>query len=105
MIVERLSFQARYGHGDELVALFKEFLAAQGKELGLTGGRIYTDLTGTMFTMQVESEFEDLAAYAKFMATDTQMFQTQAFQDWFGKMMTVTDGGERQLFNVETVSV
>lgn len=103
MIVERLTFQARYGHGDELVALFKDFLATQGQALGMTGGRIYTDLTGEMFTLQMETEFADLAAYAAFMARDQEQFASQTFQEWFAKTLPLTDGGSRQLLNVERV--
>ena len=105
MIVERLTFQARYGHGDELVALFKDFFETQGKALGMRGGRIYTDLTGEMFTLQLETEFEDLAAYAAFMQRDQESFGSQAFQDWFAKTVPLTDGGSRQLLNLDRLSV
>ncbi|MFN8508594.1 MAG: hypothetical protein U0547_13680 [Dehalococcoidia bacterium] len=105
MIVERLTFQARYGHGDELVALFKDFLATQAGALGMSGGRVYTDVTGEMFTLQLETEFADLGAYAAFMARDQEHFATQAFQEWFAKTVPLTDGGSRQLLNVEHVGV
>jgi hypothetical protein len=104
MIVERLTFQAKYGQGDALVALNKEVFALM-KRRGLSStGRIYTDATGTMFTVALEQEFADMAAYAKAFAGDTAMYADKEFQDWFAKMVAVTEKGERQLFNVETVS-
>ncbi len=100
MLVERLTFRAKYGQGDALVELFKEsstrfpVLAASGAR------RIYTDATGPMFTVQVEQEFPDLADYARFMVEDTALYGTADFQDWFARMMACTESGERQLFTV-----
>ncbi len=102
MIVERLTFKAQYGQGDALAALFKEFMETHGKALGVTSGRMYTDLTGPMFTLQLEMEFEDLTSYAAFMAADQQLYTTQEFQDWFGKTVSLTKSGERQILNVTT---
>ena len=100
MIVERLTFRAKYGHGDELVALMKQ---APGGSTGPMTGRLYTDLTGPMFTVQMEIEYPDLAGYAAANANLEQDYGTPEFQQWFAKMVAVTERGERQLFNVETV--
>jgi hypothetical protein len=100
MIVERLTFQAKYGHGDELVALMKEAPSGSGPAIK---GRIYTDATGPMFTVQFEMEYSDLAAFAASDMAQRADFGTSEFQQWFAKMVSVTERGERQLFNVETV--
>lgn len=103
MLVERLTFQAKYGHGDTLVALFEEWIAGPGAMIGVTKGRIYTDATGPMFTIQVETEFADLNAYAAYQSKSAEMYATSDFADWFGRMQAVTEKGERQLFNVKAV--
>ncbi len=100
MIVERLTFQAKYGHGDELVALMKEPPTGLGPAMK---GRIYTDLTGAMFTVQFEMEYADLAAFAASDVAQRGEFATSEFQQWFARMVAVTESGKRQLFNVETV--
>jgi quinol monooxygenase YgiN len=104
VITERLTFRAKYGHGDELVALFKEFYRTQTAGSGITGARIYTDVTGPMFSVVVESDFADLAALAAYEASSAQMYGTAEFQGWFGRMMQVTEAGERQLLNCEVLA-
>lgn len=100
MIVERITFQAKYGHGDELVALLKDGPPGMGES---SRGRLYTDLTGRMFTVQFEFEYPDLAAFAAGDTEQRQAFGTPEFEKWFARMVAVTDNGERQLFNVETI--
>lgn len=100
MLVERLTFRTKYGHGDELVALFRE-MAPRLRQMGVAGGRIYTDATGPMFTVQVESEFADWSAYAAFMAKSPEMFGDPAWQQWFARMTEATEAGDRQLFHAE----
>lgn len=104
MLTERMTFQAKYGHGDELVALFKEFFATQTADSGILGARIYTDATGPMFTVVVESDFADMSAQAAFEAKSREMYGQADFQEWFGRMMQVTERGERQLLNMERLS-
>lgn len=100
MIVERLTFQAKYGHGDELVALMKDAPAGAGSAVK---GRIYTDLTGAMFTVQFEMEYADMAALAAADEAQRSDYGKSDFQQWFGKMVAVTEKGERQFLNVETI--
>ncbi len=102
MITERLSFRAGYGKGDTLVALFREQATGLFSNPLVLGARLYTDLTGPMFSVIVESDFADLDAYAAFMKQDMAEYGTQDFQEWFGRMMAVTESGERQLLNSET---
>jgi len=99
MITERLTFQARYGRGDELVQLFREFYPKL-KAGGVQGGRLYTDATGRMFTVVVESDFADMAAYARYLS-DSGLYADPEFGAWFARMTEVTESGERQVLNVE----
>ncbi len=103
MIVERLNFRAKYGRGDELVALMTSYATDVGPKIGVDGAslkRIYTDLTGSMFTVQAEIEYADLAAYAASSGGDSQQYGSSVFQQWFAKMVECTELGERQLLNV-----
>ena len=43
MLVERLTFQAKYGHGDTLVALFEEWIAGPGAMIGDHGASVIAD--------------------------------------------------------------
>ncbi len=104
MITERLTFRAKYGHGDELVALFKEWHNTMARDLGAAGHRIYTDATGPMFTVAVETDFADMAAYGAYTAKAGQVYGEPRFADWFGRMQQVTEHGERQIFNLETLA-
>ncbi len=101
LLTERLTFRARYGHGDELVALFKEWYAKMGQQAGMSGARVYTDATGPMFTVVLESDFADFAGYAAFFAQDAAMYSDPDFQRWFERMQAITETGDRQLFNME----
>lgn len=99
MFTERITFRAKYGQGDALVALLKEQQTREGSGAGVRGARLYTDATGPMFTVAFEMDYDDLAAYAA--ADQAAMYAEPAFQEWFGRMVTVTEVGERQLFNME----
>jgi hypothetical protein len=56
-----------------------------------------------MFTVQLETTFDDWTSYGKFMAADEMEFGTTSFQEWFRRMVEVTEGGTRELLNVETL--
>ncbi len=103
MLAERQVFHAKYGRGDELVALLKEYISKFGPKIGLTSGRLYTDATGTQFTVVVESEHKDWAAYAAVDKKQQAQYRTKAFQQWFERMAPLVERGETQVFNVETV--
>lgn len=100
MITERMSFQAKYGQGDQLVQLMKQSMTEM--PMGDTSGaRLYTDLTGKMFTVVMEIDYADLDAYVRSSQGNTEQYSQASFQEWFGKMVAITENGERQLFNSE----
>ena len=103
MITERLTFRARYGHGDELVGLLKESFKDLFPTQELKSARIYTDATGPMFSVAVEMDFEDMAAWMRMTAGDPDTYGSAQFQEWFGRMTQVTEAGERQLLNTEVL--
>jgi hypothetical protein len=104
VIVERLTFQAKYGAGDELVALLTEFDRKMAAQMGASATRIYTDATGTMFTVQHESDYADLQAYAASQSQEADMYASADFRDFFARMVPLVEKGERQLFNMTTMS-
>jgi quinol monooxygenase YgiN len=104
MLTERLVFRAKYGHGDELAGLFKEWFGKMAAQAGLVGARVYTDATGPMFSVIAESDFNDMAAYASFSSQDQEMYRDPEFQKWFARMQELTEHGERQLFHMERLA-
>ncbi|MDP2950500.1 MAG: hypothetical protein Q8P22_13325 [Chloroflexota bacterium] len=95
MILVRDIFQAKYGKGGELVALFKE--ARQKWPEGFAG-RILTDLSGSFFTVVTETELANLGAWERRMA---EMFALPDFGDWFARMTPLVESGRRELYTIE----
>lgn len=96
MILVRQTFQAKYGRGDDLVALFREF--HQNADVpNRDTARILTDASGPFFQVITEYTVENFAewetAFARLMA-GPQM------ADWFGRMMEVTESGSRDFYNI-----
>lgn len=98
MILVRNVFQAKYGRGDELVALLKE-----GREKLPTGvkfhQRILTDASGPFFTVVTEMEVESLAEWERLRA---EAFALPEFGDWFACMTPLVESGRREFYNIET---
>jgi hypothetical protein len=68
MLVERTVFQAKYGRGDELVALFQELKGRLRDEMGgeqTRRFRMLTDASGRFFTVVTELEVENFAAWER----------------------------------------
>ena len=103
MIVERLTFQAKYGQGDALVNLVREFNKIAGAKGLPTVPRVYVDRTGPMFTVIWDSEHKDINAYAADASTESSMYGDPDFQAWFATMTPLVERGERQL--LETIDL
>jgi hypothetical protein len=98
MIVARQVFQAKYGRGDELVALFKEFNQRMREEGGqMPNFRILTDLSGAFFTVISEVEVESLAAWE---GTFREAMSRPWMGEWFGRMQGLVESGSREFYNV-----
>ena len=95
MIIVRDVFQAKYGKGSDLAALFKET-----KEWPIQyAPRILTDASGPFFSVVTETEFESLAAFEQ---ESGEIFSTPEFGDWFGRMTQLVESGRREFYNIET---
>ena len=102
MLVVRDVFQAKYGQGDELVALFKEaaeYWRQSDQLLTLRGFRILTDASGPFFTVVTEIEIESFAVWPQFMAAE---FALPQFADWFARMTPLVESGRREFYNLVT---
>jgi hypothetical protein len=96
MIIVRDVFQAKYGRGDELVALFKE-LEEPLQTAGMGEITIMTDLSGRFFTVVTEEQVESLEAYEK---SRDQLFADPKFEGWFARMTEVVEAGSREFYNL-----
>jgi len=95
MIIVRDVFQAKYGKGNDLVALFKE---AKEKWSTQYAPRILTDKSGQFFTVVTETEFESLAAWEQESGI---IFSMPEFGDWFERMTQLVESGRREFYNIE----
>ena len=98
MMIARQVFQARYGRGDELVALFQE-LNSRMQEGGGPAPRfrILTDASGSFFTVVTEVEVESLAAWeGSFRASMNKPWMSEGF----GRMTPLVESGTRQFYNI-----
>ncbi|MBI2862198.1 MAG: hypothetical protein HYX89_05210 [Chloroflexi bacterium] len=96
MILVRDVFQAKYGKGDKVVALFKETRQTWGQRY--PNQRILTDASGSFFTVVTEREMANLAEWERLIA---ETFAHPAFGDWFARMEPLVESGRREFYNIE----
>lgn len=98
MLVARQVFQAKYGRGDELVALFKEFNSRMQEADGTFNAfRILTDASGPFFTVVTEVEVESLAVWE---TTFSESMAQPWMGEWFARMVPLVDSGSREFYTV-----
>ena len=95
MIIVRDVYQAKYGKGSDLAALFQE---AKEKWSTHYAPRILTDVSGPFFTVVTDAEFESLAAFEQKAG---EIFSMPEFGDWFGRMSQLVESGRREFYNAE----
>lgn len=100
MLVARQVFQAKYGRGDELVALFQE-INARMRETSGAGAfprwRILTDASGPFFTVVTEVEVESFAVWEQ---TFREAMAQPWMGEWFSRMMPLVESGSREFYNL-----
>ena len=92
MIIVRDVFQAKYGRGDELVALLKD---VPGEPIA--NPRILTDASGPFFTVVTEYEVESLAEWERMSKEE---FSSPEFGPWFERMIPLVESGRREFYNI-----
>lgn len=70
MIVVREVFQLHYGKAREAIALVKEMFNTSSA-MRANSPRLLTDAVGRYYTLIMESEYENFAAFEKSMAEET----------------------------------
>jgi len=95
MILVRDVFQAKYGKGGELVALFKD---ARQYWPAKYGDRILTDASVSYYTVATETTVESLAEWERRIA---EVFSLPEFGEWFARMTPLVETGRREFYNIE----
>lgn len=97
MLLVRQVFQAKYGRGDELVALFKEGRESMPEGFRQGSSRLLTDASGPFFTVVTEYEIESFAAWEQQFAA---MMAQPDMENWFARMVAVVESGSREFYNI-----
>jgi len=95
MILVRDVFQAKYGKGGELAALFKD---ARQHWPAKYGDRILTDASGSFYTVVTETTVESCAEWERRIA---EVFSLTEFGEWFARMTPLVESGRREFYNIE----
>jgi len=95
MILVRDVFQAKYGKGGELVALFKD---ARQHWPAKYGDRILTDASFFFDTAVTETTVESLAEWERRIA---EVFSLPEFGEWFARMTPLVETGRREFYHIE----
>ncbi len=98
MLLVRQVFQAKYGRGDELVALLQELHTRRQTAGGAAPRmRILTDASGPFFTVVTEIEVESFAAWE---GSFRESMERPWMGEWFGRMMPLVESGSREFYNI-----
>ena len=98
MLLVRQVFHAKYGRGDELVALFKEFHPRMPSEWS---PRLMTDASGRFFTVVTEYQVDTFAAWEQtFREIMGEIMSEAEMRDWFARMVELVDSGSREFYNI-----
>ena len=99
MILVRHVFQVKFGKMDAVLAGMAE-MRAMGESLGLSQGRVLTDLSGPMFTLVQEVEVESLEAW---QAGSQKMFSSPEWQGASTTMPDVFESGRVEFYTIHDV--
>ena len=98
MVIVRHVYQAKYGKGDELVALLKEFDKVIEKAAGFrTAARVLTDASGPFFTVVHEIQ---VASLADWETGNARLIRSKEFEAWFPRWLALAESGRREFYNL-----
>lgn len=97
MYIVRNVFRTKPGKAKDLVGKFKA-ASPHFHELGVANTRILTDTVAGYWTVVVESQVDDLAAYIHSVET---MGGNAALREAMAGYMDLVDSGYREIFRVE----
>lgn len=96
MIQVREVFRVRFGRAREAIDLAHEGVAIEEK-YGGKGSRILADVTGDHYTLVMESEFENLAAFEEGLQ---RTLRSPEFREWYPRFAALIDSGRREIFRI-----
>jgi hypothetical protein len=99
MILVRDVFRARFGMGEEAVAVLKEGVRLI-KRLGgsrRAEPRLLMDFAGPFFTVVLETTHASLAEYERGLSDLTASAE---FPAWYGTVVPLMEGGHREILTV-----
>jgi hypothetical protein len=101
MILVRDVFQAKFGRGDELVAMFREMRdqAPADAPTAFREARLLTDVSGSYFTVVLETMFESVGEWEVAFA---QLMSMQGSSDGNDAMNELVRSGHREFFRIES---
>jgi hypothetical protein len=97
MIVVRDEFQLKFGVAREAVAIFQEGIDFARRSGTARDVRLLTDLTGTYYTLVLESTYDDLSAYEREMR---QMMGDAQWKAWYARFVPLAQSGRREMFTL-----
>lgn len=94
MLIVRDVFQAKYGQGDTLVALFHELERVAPPPSPF---RILVDASGPFFTVVTETSVDDFSAWQHYGEAE---MSNPHFGEWFRRMTEVVESGRREFYTL-----
>lgn len=96
MIVVRDIFRLKFGKAKEALALWRE-----GREtlrsLGHLPDRMLTDLTGTYYTLVLETTYRNITEFEESLPA---IFSNEKYQQWYQRFIPLAETGYREIFKV-----
>ncbi|MEW5874738.1 MAG: hypothetical protein AB1752_06105 [Candidatus Zixiibacteriota bacterium] len=96
MIVVRDIFQLHFGKARDAKAAMKDALPLMAKA-GAVNARLLTDVTGPYYTLVLEANHADLAAWQTFEKKGLAMTE---WQEIYKRFVPLVQSGRREIFSV-----
>lgn len=96
MIIVRDVFNIRPDQMKEAKALLHQ-VKELNTRLGIPLGKVMTDLTGSFYTLVLETDYPSLTEYEKALP---KVFENQDWQTVYGKFRPMIQSGQREIFSV-----
>jgi hypothetical protein len=96
MIVVRDVFQVQFGKMREVLELWKSAMKME-QEFGGSNHRVLTDMVGQYYTLVLEAEFENMAAFEE---TIKQGFASEEWRKMYQQIVPYLESGHREIFTI-----
>lgn len=96
MIVVRDIFRLKFGKAKEALGLWREARETLSS-LGRLPDRMLTDLTGTYYTLVLETSYKNTSEFEESLP---KMFSNEKYQQWYQRFVPLVETGYREIFKV-----